>query len=376
MFHIYIDKDTLAKIYVNEKDKEEPSQNAWYRIFKKQSFIYVNTASNIKSDYSVEISNMESQEDCDVQLLQELYKLQQLADFQQGSNVDLKKSQLVDMNQIESNPSIVHNDPCAIYLLNIDKEKAGKIQRDFGVICQSVDSLDSSILTKGFIDVSPYSGDKDYGWSKILSLLKKYPSNSLIINDRNLFSNETLDSASGVPGNKSGINNLFEILDAIIPKRFCGEYHVFVCFDRSNLNNNVSVDYICDQIYSLSRRLGRRNNIIFEIMALHGKDSPCYGITHNRRVLTNYFILTAEHMLKAFDNSKSIASQHITGYKLFNHGLYDANDAPEKLHRDMISDFKNMCNYYKKHPSNKFYTYNINNSNQPFSSVKNRLLAI
>jgi len=33
MFHIYIDKDTLADIYVNEKDKEECSQNAWYKIF-------------------------------------------------------------------------------------------------------------------------------------------------------------------------------------------------------------------------------------------------------------------------------------------------------------------------------------------------------
>lgn len=377
MFHIYIDKDSLAKIYVNEKDKEDLCQDAWYRIFKKQSFIYVNSASNIKSDYSVEISNMESQEDCDMQLLRELYKLQQLADFQQGSNVDLKKSQLVDMDQIESNPSIVHNDPCAIYLLNIDKEKAEKIQRDFGVICQSVDSLDSSFLTKGFIDVSPHNGDKDYGWAKVLSILKKYPSNSVIINDRNLFANETLDSASGEPGNKFGIDNLFEILDAIIPKKFCGEYHVFVCFDESSLNPNVSIGYICDQITtSIKQRLHRKSNIIFEILSLHGNSSPFYDITHNRRILTNYFIITAEHMLKAFDASKSLTSQHITGYKLFNHGLYDGNDAPEKLHRDMINDFKNMCNYFKEHPSSKFYTYYINNNNQPFSSVKNRLLAI
>ena len=61
MFHIYIDKDTLADIYVNEKDKEECSQNAWYKIFKKQSYIYVNTVSKIKNDYADEIFLMESQ---------------------------------------------------------------------------------------------------------------------------------------------------------------------------------------------------------------------------------------------------------------------------------------------------------------------------
>lgn len=376
MFHIYIDKDTLADIYVNEKDKEEKNQNVWYKIFKKQSFIYVNTTCSIKSDYNDEISLMESQDECDIQSLKELYKLQQLADFQQGYNVDIKKSSLVDMDQIENNPSIVHNDPCAIYLLKIDREKADKIQKDFGVICQSIDSLDASLLTEGFVDVSPHCGEKEYGWNKVLSILKKIPSNALLINDRNLFSNETLDSTSGEPGNSLGIDNLFEILDTIIPKRFCGEYHVFVCFDKNSLNPNVSVDYIYGKIISLKRRLGRRNNIIFEIFALHGNSSPYYNITHNRRVMTNYFILTAEHMLKAFDGSRSLTSQHITGNKLFNHGLYDSNDAPEKLHRDMIQDFKDLGGYYKQNPKNQYYTYYLNEKKQQIATIKNRLIAI
>lgn len=376
MFHIYIDKDTLADIYINEKDKEELSQNAWYKIFKKQSYIYVNISSDIKSDYYDEISIMESQDGFDTQSLRELYKLQQLADFQQGYNVDVKKSLLVDMDQIENNPSIVHNDPCAIYLLKIGKDKADKIQKDYGVICQSIDSLDSSLLTKGFVDVSPHCGENEYGWERVLSIIKKYPSNGIIINDRNLFSNETLDSASGELGNKFGIENLYEILNTIIPKKFCGEYHVLVCFDKNSLNPNVSVDYICKQIYSLKRRLGRRNNIVFEILVLHGNSSPFYDITHNRRVLTNYFILTAEHMLKAFDGSKSLASQHITGNKLFNYGLYDSNDAPEKLHRDMIQDFKNMNNYYNQHPRCQYYTYYLNDTRQAFSSIKNRIILL
>ncbi len=375
MFHIYIDKDTLADIYVNEKDKEECSQNAWYKIFKKQSYIYVNTVSKIKNDYADEIFLMESQEDFDPKSLRELYKLQQLADFQQGYNVDLKKSMLVDMDDIERNPSIVHNDPCAIYLLNIDKEKADKIQKDFGVICQSIDSLDDSILTKGFIDVSPRRGDKDYGWSQVLKMLKKYPSNSILINDRNLFSNETLDSSSGEPGNKLGVDNLYEILDVIIPKRFCGDYHVFICFDTSSLNSGVSADYICGKIQALKQRLNRRNTIIFEILALHGKSSPYYHITHNRRVLTNYFILTAEHMLKAFDGSISVSSQHITGNKLYNCGLYDYNDTPEKLHRDMINDFKEMGKYYQEHPQSHYYTYYLKGNKQEITSITNRIIA-
>jgi hypothetical protein len=376
MFHIYIDRDSLADIYVSEKDKEEQAQNAWYKIFKKQNCIYVNSANDIKNDYNDEISIMESQDDCDIQALRELYKLQQLADFQLGYNVDLKKSRLVDMDQIENNPSVVHNDPCAIFLLKIDKEKAEKIQKDYGVICQSIDCLDETILTLGYIDISPHYDETGYGWNKVLNILKKYPSNAILINDRNLFANETLDSSSGELGNKFGIENLYKILDTIIPKRFCGEYHVFICFDANTLKKSVSIDYICKQIFSLKRRLRRRNNIIFEIMALHGIDSPCYNITHNRRVLTNYFIITAEHMLKAFDGSRSISSQHITGNKLYNFGLEGYNDAPEKLHRDMIRDYKELISYYKEHPKCEFYTYYINEQEQTLSTITNRILAI
>lgn len=375
MFHIYIDRDTLADIYVSEKDKEEQAQNAWYKIFKKQNCIYVNSANDIKNDYNDEISIMESQDDCDIQALRELYKLQQLADFQLGYNVDLKKSQLVDMDKIENNPSVVHNDPCAIYLLKIDKEKAEKIQKDYGVICQSTDCLDETILSLGYVDISPHYGETGYGWNKVLNILKNYPSNAILINDRNLFANETLDSSSGELGNKLGIENLYDILDTIIPKRFCGEYHVFICFDAKSLKRSVSIDYICKQIYSLKRRLGRRNNIIFEIMALHGINSPYYNITHNRRVLTNYFIITAEHMLKAFDGYRSISSQHITGYKLYNFGLEGYNDAPEKLHRDMIRDYKELSSYYKEHPKSEFYTYYINDQKQALSTITNRILA-
>ena len=111
-------------------------------------------------------------------------------------------------------------------------------------------------------------------------------------------------------------------------------------------------------------------------MALHGIDSPCYNITHNRRVLTNYFIITAEHMLKAFDGSRSISSQHITGNKLYNFGLEGYNDAPEKLHRDMIRDYKELISYYKEHPKCEFYTYYINEQEQTLSTITNRILAI
>ncbi len=375
MFHIYIDKDTLADIYVSEKDKDENNQNVWYKILKKQSYIYVNNDCNIKNDYAEEIFNLESQENYDKKALRELYKLQQLADFQQGYNVDIKKSLLVDMDNIETTPAIVHNDPCAIYLLKIDKQKAKKIQQDYGVICQSIDALDESFLTKGNIDMSPRKGEKEYGWNKVLNILKYFPSNALLINDRNLFSNESRDSSSGKPGNKAGIENLYEILENIIPKRFCGEYHVFVCFDSCSLKY-VSADYICKQIFMLKKRLNRRNTIVFEILVIHGKNSYRYEITHNRRILTNYFIITAEHQLKAFNESKCLCSQHITGNKLYSFGLYDYNDAPEKLHRDMICDFKDMVSFFIKEPKNEFYTYYINESQQEITAIKNRILAL
>ena len=105
---------------------------------------------------------------------------------------------------------------CEEFELSVKKAK--KIQQDYGVLCQSIDALDESFLTKGNIDMSPRKGEKEYGWNKVLKILKYYPSNAILINDRNLFSNESRDSSSGKPGNKAGIENLYEILEEIIPK--------------------------------------------------------------------------------------------------------------------------------------------------------------
>lgn len=361
-------------------------KDVWFAILSRQHDIYTNTSEKLKStqEYENEIRDLRTNGDMESedvkQKIKHLLCLKQIAAFNQSiGKHPVKPDEKVKIADISSghNLSSLYNDPCAAYILNIEEGKAKKIQDNYGVICQSSSCLDDSILTGEGIERNPKFGEGDYGWKRILRSFKHIPCNSLLINDRNLFSNDDVSDEN----KKYGFKNVFEILDFLIPSRLNdgAKFQVFICSDKESLEKHNSFEKIVEELEKkrqdlLSNR--KRISIDIEFFCLN-ENSVGYTETHNRRILGNYFVFTLEHKIAAFKDNYCRCTQNISGKKLFHTGLYDDNDTAEKLHRDLIMDYKDFIGFHEKGTSKqKGYLYAINGEIKDFDTCKvvNRIL--
>jgi len=207
------------------------------------------------------------------------------------------------------------------------------------------------------------------------------PSNSLIFIDRYLFS----EDSNGLKS-EDGINNVFDILNKILPHTLDKEYHILLVFDASTLsksplnnNSNANESYtpfkrISTQINSLKKRLNRTYNIVIETVSI---DHNCgyYSDTHNRRILSNYFIIRAEHSLKAFRDSKSLYSQSLFLDWGASKGIVRSrkSDVPANALNKCLKGIKNAINQLKESKEPPSFSQN-GNSNISIQEIKNRLL--
>ncbi len=372
MFKLFISESSLEDFILNEQDKNVAQQDNWYKILQKQKNIYVLFDKNI--DYS-NLSVEEAQ-------INPLFLL-----LQSGKEFIDSTSYLKD---IENHSKNVLDNPCGAFLLDIDKTKADDIQKKYGVICQSTNSLNGSFwksdIYNAHISISP--NDKSHSWEEFLKGINSIPSNSLLIIDRYLFSYEN-DYKTTL---EDGINNLFSILNSLLPDSFSKseDYHVMLIFDGKELieiknskflfgDNSVhNIDEcfakLAKLISSKKKDLKRDYNILFELVSLTS-DNFGYSDTHNRRILTNYCIIRADHLLKAFKNNLGTCEQNIDCDTLFSTGI-DKNtksDAPEKAHSSLLTALRSVFDYAKGDAAPN-YKYALNkNGEKSIKDLVNRL---
>lgn len=139
---------------------------------------------------------------------------------------------------------VVMQHPESVYLLDLPQEDADFIQQSYGVICQSCSHLDPSILTK--IDPDELFTEKnkvDYNWKSVSEGIVNpfLPSNSIIINDRYLFSGDCpeKDIEGRITGWEKhfGYDNLINFLNCFLPNKLdkC-EFHVLIVTSEDAIN--------------------------------------------------------------------------------------------------------------------------------------------
>jgi len=371
MFSIYIDKNALSKICKENAGKNNvDEQSPWYRIIANQEKVYTNITDRLAdtNKYDDELNELENSEEPDANRLKELVTFRRLAALGKDEQTTVMPCEKVDINTIDpTSPAslkVVINDPCAVYLLDISPDAALKIQKEYGVICQSTqtDELqDNPLLTGEGVNANPKEGNVNYGWLRILKKFKDVPSSALVINDRNLFTNdEIIPKKDGSITEKTlGIQNVKEVLEQVVPKRFNGgKYHILISSDITETGDtHVTFEYVKNKLEEirtdLKKARGNRFDIDLELFVFYSdsKHKKPNGVghedTHNRRILSNYFIFTFEHKINAFNGKVSLCTQSINGHKLFHTGLYeDGNDTGEKMHRDMIAEFSEFLSAY------------------------------
>lgn len=371
MFKLFISESSLENFILDEQDKDVAQQDNWYKILQKQKVIYV------LSDKNIDYSNLSTEQ---AQINPLFLLLQSGKDFVDTTHY---------LNDIDNNPQRVLENPCGAFLLDIDKTKADDIQKKYGVICQSTGSIDGSFWKSNVYNahISISKDEKDHSWNEFLKGINILPSNSLLVIDRYLFSYEN-DSKTSL---EDGIDNLFDILKAILPDTFSKseDYHILLIFDGKELNepknskclfgdesihsNDECFEKLAKTLMSKKKELNRNYNILFEIVSLTS-DNYGYADTHNRRILTNYCIIRADHLLKAFKDNKGTCAQNIDSDTLFSTGIDKGkSDMPEKAHTDLLTSLKKALDYARGEAAPN-YKYALNkNVGKSIKDLINRL---
>lgn len=358
MLSIFIPQETLEDIIIDNMpaDIEPEDQDVWFKIFTKQEYIYVSSWDETKYPPDDD----------------PLFKLSD------SFGVEIRcETQYIE--GIPENHDLVTKYWNGIFLLDISEEEAAEIQRDYGVICQSVKKMDASILMDEGLRFSPKKDEKGYSWEFMLNKIngEHIPSNHLIMIDRYLLARDKdKNKKNDLDFIKS---NIYDILNAMLPTHqlkcrytisfIIGEQKEGESFFPSELSKMVNGELIPN--------LHRPYGIDVEIIYLTHR-SGLYTATHNRCILTNYTVTQLEHSLKAFEEGdeetdeggESTCIQTILPQGLFTaSGLNDYCDSPHKTHHDVMSAiYDNLVWWVKNYLTTKsIYTLNGKTIN-----IKNR----
>lgn len=318
MLSIFIPQDALEDILIDNMDAsmEPEQQNVWYKIFTTQEVIYVSSWDDSKY----------------------LSADEPLFVFAESYGVELRyETEYIE--GIVDNHELVTRYRNGVFLLDINKEDAETIQRDYGVVCQSIQYLDESVIMDPGIDFRPKKNEEGYSWDIILNAInaEHYPSNYLILIDRYLFcKNDDFDSA---------LQNIYEILDVMLPKHQLKRSYkisIIVCQQEEA----PSLTEIAKRVNDIVPYLKRPYKIDTEILYLTYL-SGLYTMSHNRCILTNYTITQLENKIDAFEDGRSKCLQTITPQGLFtNSGLNGYCDSPYKTHHDIMSAIYNNIRWW------------------------------
>lgn len=351
MFSIVTELSTLQNLYRSESD--------WGKIVRKTSRYYVK---------------------CDI----DIREYPDLLSLDQAGYIDSNREDAIEAI-LNGDYSRVYEFPNSAFVLNVDKSVADKIQSEYGVIFQSAQCTDSRLLT----DVDPdykvslrNSNRRNRGlsWESILSGLvtPRMPSNSLIINDRYLFAGDKFDDKGDAPG----VDSVKKILRTLLPPDMMHEFYVVILFwiDAGKIKEKAVAERFVKNIAeginkikkdSQFKNMSSRLNI--DVICLYGNNAG--EKTHNRRIISNYYTITAEHKLSAC--GESAVPQNFNVYKLFSHGIDGKSDFPLVGHVDTIKGIRAAIDDVltnKKSVETVLYAHNGNMKDcNLYEVMKNRL---
>ena len=357
MISVFTTKANLEDIFQSEENK------GWQAIILKLNEVFINDDPFSECD--------ESNPDDDVFLTLD----------SMGVKLNDEEGDFID--NIPKNPQSVLNHPCGIYLLDISDAKAHRIQEDYGVICQSTKKLDLTPLVQPSFPNELEENETSKSWKNMISRFRELPSNSVLIIDAHLFQQDRYDEREGCydSRNSKGITNLQEILDAILPEYFCSTYHVGVLltdYDIANKNiaqKNLTNKRIANAVNKLKSKIDRPYDISIEVVFIDKNDNAAHTLIHNRRIISNYYIVTADYALAALSDGRSLRSQTITAYPLFENIHIDSeSDKKEKRMRGDLRKLKDLLKQQSRALQPTLTFFQNGQQKEDIQSINHRLL--
>lgn len=277
--------------------------------------------------------------------------------------------------------------PNDIFIYDDDAEKAAANSTRYGTVILPSDKTDLFSLTIGW--TCDLIKGQQFSWSEFFKPYHMDPSpvsNSLVLIDRYLFAGSKDDNMDYT----DGVKNLFEILDEILPREFDDEYHVLCVFDSGQIRNG-DFNSVADEVKKMQSALCRTFKIIVELLSVNRADSGrIYSETHDRRIISNYYRITASHSFTAFTGcsaerraygqtnsvQKSVYSQNLRFepiYEGIDNPRQNPSSLPVKGCDDIIDVLSHSLVHMRKNKNE--YTYiNVNNGCKDIAKIRNRML--
>lgn len=355
MISLYSELETLENITTFDNDFKE-----WNNLVKNGIEIYLNVDENTLS------AKLNDPDD-----------FLTLALIAYGG-MRLPKASEMYFDKINKDFSLVLENPFSFYILDISEDKSKKLRDELGVSVFSSKNIPSNFhklsIDEDFEEneIIQCSNGELCGWEKILYPFKGNYSNSTVIIDRNIFTNEER-------GENIGLGNLLQFLNNTLPENLNINYNITIVTDISNKTNrkiprDILVTKIVDSINNL-----RNYQIDTEILFIH-PSRPIYPYTHQRRILKNYHYAYSEHGFAIFllSNNKKVRIDNT--YKMY-HNLETLIDNNQfggiKLVKKLIKRLKEIKSDADKklqELGQDDYHYYLYSNNNETTEIKNRLL--
>lgn len=226
------------------------------------------------------------------------------------------------LEDVKRNPERVLENPDSAFLLDVDDSFAKQVEQEYGVICQPVSKLDTMCKVSEHhypVELYKYEEGSDpddtrKSWKDVIGDdACKYPSNAMVIVDRNFWSdtNRSTDEMCG-------IENLVDLLDTVLPKKLKCEYQVLVVYQhgcRDKSDPRETEENFLEEMEAHLNRLARplrKYPVSVKMLAVRKPPQKHYeqrhrdlfNETHNRRIVTNYFVLKGEWSMAPFWKDK------------------------------------------------------------------------
>ena len=275
-----------------------------------------------------------------------------------------------DNEHFKAHPEDMLKNPSALYILDISPVEALAIQKRYGVMCLSCENPDVSPL----IDVNDYftpSTDKKKfkGWDRILDSVEKLPSNALVLIDRYLFASRSKDKGDG-------LINVRHILNELLPQEFeGGDYHITIVFNVEVKHSSYTFSEIASKLYNIAQQLRPGYGFMVEVFGIM-ESCTLYDDSHDRQIVSNYYIVEASHKLAAFNpEDKGTVHQSIIPLALFTESsLKGESSAPLETIDQTIADFNKFYAALSNEAEHKTYSYALNGKRmERCMGVRNRL---
>ena len=274
------------------------------------------------------------------------------------------------IKKIPANPETVLKNPSSLFLLDIPFAEAKKIQVEYGVMCRS--SMDTNV--SALIDINDeHTTDENEplgrGWDSVLDSVERLPSNALILTDRYLF--KTTKAQYG-----NGFDNVRSILSELLPHELNTTYHITVVFDKESINALYDFQTIAKRLNDIKEELKRPYPITMEVLGMTDNNDTYYHL-HNRRIVSNYFVVKMDYSLAAFNKTIGTADQTITPQVMFTEdSLNRRSTAPLKSMQQIVTALRKFSNTlsspYTNHNS---YSYAVDGQwMEKCITIRNRLI--